>query len=111
MRSAQWRVKREGLMSPIIALRQSIRVLEQEIKDLGDAATAAAAFEARNRNPTASDLLSALSIEDDDDEKARKDRRRRRREIRNDIESKEWQSGLREAELQGKERVFKQAKG
>ena len=111
VRGAQWRVKRESLMSPIITLRQSIRVMEQEIKDSGDAAAAEAAFEALKRNPTASDLLSALSIEDDDDEKARKDRRRRRREIRNDIESEDWQLGLREAELQGKEKVFNQAKG
>jgi hypothetical protein len=69
VRGAQWGATREGLRSPIIALQRSIRVLEQEIKDLESAAVAEAAI-ARKKNPTASDLLSALSIEDDADEHA-----------------------------------------
>jgi curved DNA-binding protein CbpA len=110
--SAQWRVKRESLMPPIIALQRSIRVLEQEVKDLSDAAVAEAAVKARkkNKNLTASDLLSALSIDDDEDEKTRSDRRRRHREIRTKIESKEWDLGLQEAVLQERQKVLDRAK-
>jgi curved DNA-binding protein CbpA len=112
VRGAQWRVRRESLMQPIIALQRIIRVLEQEIRDLSDAAVAEAAVKARkkNKNPTAHDLLSALSIDDDEDEKVRNDRRRRHREIRTEIESKEWDLGLQEAELQEKQKVLDRAK-
>jgi curved DNA-binding protein CbpA len=111
VRGAQWRAKHESLMSPIIALQQSIRVLEQEIKDLGDAAVAAAAVEARNKRPTAFDLLAALSTEDDEDERAREDRQRQeKRQRRTEIESKEWRIGLLEVELQKKKKLMNQAK-
>jgi curved DNA-binding protein CbpA len=95
-RNGQWRVKLESLMPPIIALQRTIRVLEQELKDLRDAAVAeAVATKARKSNPTA-----FYPVEDEQDEKARKDRRRQeRREGRDAIEAKDWQIGLQEADL------------
>jgi curved DNA-binding protein CbpA len=112
VRGAQWRLRREGLMQPIVRLQRTIRVLEQKIKDLSDAAVAEAAVKARkkNKSSTAHDPFSALSIDDDEDEKARNDRRRRHREIRTEIESKEWDLGLQEAELQEKQKVLDRAK-
>jgi len=110
-RSSQWKMEQEGLMPPIIALKRSIRVLKQEIKDLAEATVAAANAEARKKNSTASYLLSTLSIEDDEDEKARKDRRRqKRRERRDEIKSKEWQLDLQESALQQKEKALNRAK-
>jgi curved DNA-binding protein CbpA len=107
LRDAQWKVQLESLMPPIVALQRTIRVLEQELKDLRDAAVAEAiAVRVRKNNPTA-----FYPVEDEEDEKARKDRRRQeRRERRNAIESKEWQIDLREAELWAKKKVLKRAK-
>jgi len=95
-------------MPPIIALQRTIRVLEQELKDLRDAAVAeAVTMKERKSNP-----IAFYPVENEQDEKARKDRRRQeRRERRDAIEAKDWQIGLQEAELWEKQKVLNRAKG
>lgn len=108
-RNAKWRITKNALEPSIFELQRSIRILEQEIKNLASIEAAERATEA-SKNSWGTWILSPLykKVEESEEEKARKDIERQERRIQKDW--KERRLGHQKSELLKKEDQMKEAK-